>query len=289
MLIHLIADYGVNDLAFNEVVHKLLILDQSLLVYPLSVPPFSTIATGFCIGQLALDFCPGSCIYSNTAPRKDDANGRSHNAGEFFVYAELDNGMQILTVNSGYSLSFVKNNIKKLHRVSVSNHGSQFRSRDNFPQAVVGILQGNQDFIGEQIDPATIPDIPKSRVAWIDGYGNIKTTIRQSEVKLQPGQEIQIDLNTTKHIAKYAGGAFEVHEGDLALAPGSSGGDDRFLEIFLRGGNARRLFHKARVEQHIGLRPYAYACVPEESIIKVNAKNSPQSTLPDDDDEDDDN
>jgi len=257
MFIHLIADYGNNDLAFNEVVHRLKYHYPGIDVMPLSVPPFSTLATGFAIAQLALFPIKDAAIYSNTAPRKDDKSARAKNRGEGFVYAKLKNGMCVMAVNSGYSFSFVKPEIESLHVVNVANDGSQFRSRDNYPQAVAELLRGNQDYIGPAIDPEIIPEVPQNKVAWVDGYGNIKTTIRQSEVNFKPGELIQIILNTTKLTAWYAAGTFEVHEGDLAFAPGSSGGEDRFMEIFLRGGSARRSFHKVRVEQSIEFRRFA--------------------------------
>lgn len=257
MFIHLIADYGNNDLAFNEVVHQLKHFNPDAQVMPLSVPPFSTLATGFAIAQLSLYPVKDVAIYSNTAPRKDDKAARAKNSGEGFVYARLKNGMQIMAVNSGYSFSFVKKDIEALHQVNVANDGSQFRSRDNYPKAVVELLRGNQEFFGKELDiDDVIPDVPHNRVAWVDGYGNIKTTIRQSEVDFKPGELIQIILNTTKLTAWYAAGTFEVHEGDLAFAPGSSGGEDRFMEIFLRGGSARRSFHKVRVEQPIEFRRF---------------------------------
>jgi hypothetical protein len=252
MLIHLIADYGINDLAFNEVIHRLHEFSPGVNVQPLGVPPFSTLATGFAIRQLSLRPGKEVCIYANTAPRKDKKEAREANAGEGLLYARLKNGFPIIAVNSGYCFSFIKADIEALHHVNVANDGSQFRSRDNYPKAVIGITSGDESFIGEQIDLALIPDVPKNRVAYIDGYGNIKSTIRASEVTYEPGEELKVTLNTTVRTARYAPGTFEVHEGELAFAPGSSGQDgDRYMELFLRGSSARRAFNKARVEQEI--------------------------------------
>jgi len=154
-------------------------------------------------------------------------------------------------VNSGHCFSFVRDQLEAFHEVNVSNSGSQFRSRDNYPEAVIRIMEGDQSYVGPKLDPGIIPEIPTNQVAWVDGYGNIKTTIRRSEVDFKNGELIQILLNGARRTAWFADGTFEVHEGDLAFAPGSSGGDDRFLEIFLRGGNARKSFYKARVGQEI--------------------------------------
>ncbi|MCX8008897.1 MAG: hypothetical protein N3A54_04320, partial [Patescibacteria group bacterium] len=68
MFMHLIADYGVNDPAFGEVIQKLTLLDPSVVVYPTSVPSFSTLATGFWTAQNALVHpIPKMMIYTNTA------------------------------------------------------------------------------------------------------------------------------------------------------------------------------------------------------------------------------
>ena len=66
MLIHIIADYGIGDLAFAEVVQriKLHLPDVEPVLTP--VPAFSTIAAGFCIAQLGLHASPpGTLIYHN--------------------------------------------------------------------------------------------------------------------------------------------------------------------------------------------------------------------------------
>ncbi len=251
MFLHLVADYGKNDLAFSEVITHLKMNHPHVDVFPISVPPFSTIATGFVISQIALQNVEGMGIYANTAPRKDERQARLRNAGESFLYARLKNGVPIMAVNSGYSLSFIKKEIASLYHVKISNEGSQFRSRDNFPEAVISIMKGESTHIGAPVELDSIPEPPEKCVAWIDGYGNIKTTIRLSSINYKPGDPIKVTLNTTTHQATFAPGTFEVREGELAFAPGSSGGDDRFMELFLRGSNAYKAFNKARVGQEL--------------------------------------
>jgi hypothetical protein len=56
MLVHIVADYGpTGDLAFAEVVQriKLYLPDAEPVLTP--VPPFATLAAGFCIAQLGLN------------------------------------------------------------------------------------------------------------------------------------------------------------------------------------------------------------------------------------------
>jgi hypothetical protein len=69
MLVHIIADYGQGDLAFAEVVQRIktFLPDAEPVLTP--VPPFATLAAGFCIAQLGLNEAPaGTLIYHNVAP-----------------------------------------------------------------------------------------------------------------------------------------------------------------------------------------------------------------------------
>lgn len=187
-------------------------------------------------------------IYTNTAPRKDDKGSRHKNEGEGLLYTKLKNGVQIVGVNASFCFSYVKPFIMILNIVNVANKGSQFRSRDFYPEAVVGIIRNNQKFIGDAFDPSLIPDLPQRRITWVDGYGNMKTTLRVSECKYKSGQPLIIKLNGMKRTAFFTDGTFAVREGELAFAPGSSGGEDRFMELFLRGLSAWKEFGKPHIE-----------------------------------------
>lgn len=257
-LIQLIADYGVEDPAFGEVIQKLTLLHRSARIVRTSVPPFSTISTGFWTAQYALvNPIPGMVIYTNTAPRKDIAVQRIENEGERLDYALLDNGVKIVGVNAGYCFSFVKSQIKEFYRVNVSNKGSQFRSRDFFPEAVIGLGMGDEKFLGPKLDVSMIPDVPTRRIAWIDGYGNMKTSMRQSEMNgIQVGKPILVTLGSMKRTAYYSDGSFSVREGELAFSPGSSGGKDRFMELFLRGLSAWKEMGKPNVEDEFTVEPF---------------------------------
>ncbi|RJR15081.1 hypothetical protein C4579_03370 [Candidatus Microgenomates bacterium] len=250
LFIQMIADYGVGDPAFGEVIQKLYLLERNINVVPTSVPKFSTIATGFWTYQYAIQNpVPDMMIYTNTAPRKDKKESRDKNEGERLVFAQLKNGMKIVGVNAGYCFSLVKPEIEFLYQVNVSNKGSQFRSRDFYPEAVIGIARGKDEFIGETMKKDVIPEMPPLRIGWIDGYGNIKTTSRASDFKYKSGQHLMISLNGIKRPAVFTDGSFSVREGELAFAPGSSGGSNPFIEIFLRGLSAWREFGKPRVEK----------------------------------------
>ena len=58
MLIHIIADYGIGDLAFAEVVQRIKLHLPDAETVSVPVPPFSTLAVGFCIAQLGLNVAP---------------------------------------------------------------------------------------------------------------------------------------------------------------------------------------------------------------------------------------
>lgn len=249
--IQLIADYGVGDPAFGEVIQKLQGLAPSVSVYPTSVPSFNTIATGFWTMQYATVNPTGTMIiYSNTAPRQDDKESRSDNEGEQLVYALLKNNIKIIGVNAGYCFSFVKSEIREFNHVNVVNKGSQFRSRDFFPEAVIGIANEEMKYIGPPIEKKSIPDMPHDRIAWVDGYGNIKTTMRQSDMKsYKSGTPVLVSLGSMKRTAWFSDGTFSVREGELAFAPGSSGGRDRFMELFLRGLSAWKELGKPTGEE----------------------------------------
>ena len=254
MFIHLIADYGVGDPAFGEVIQRLKSLQSDLEIYPTSVPAFSTLNTGFWIYQYGLNQHPKNMlIYANTAPRKDKKQKRDSNEGEKLMYALLDNSVKVVAVNAGYAFSFVKPHIKDFRFVNITNKGSQFRSRDFFPKAVVGIINDDPDILGKPFDIENIPDVPLNHIAHIDGYGNLKTTIRFNQVKdkFQLGQKIKIQINATILTAIFTDGSFSVQDGELAFAPGSSGFNNPFMEIFLRGGNAFLAFRKPVIESQI--------------------------------------
>ncbi len=252
--IQLVADYGVGDPAFGEVIQKLQLLAPGVRVHPTSVPAFSTLSTGFWTYQYAMvNALPGMGIYTNTAPRKDRKESRENNEGERLVYAKLKNGVQIIGVNAGYCFSFVKPFIAEFVAVNVANKGSQFRSRDFYPEAVIGILRGDAQFHGNSMPLAAIPDVPQNKIAWIDGYGNIKTSVRRSALSLEVGKPLTITLNGMKRTAFFSDGTFAVREGELAFSPGSSGGDDKFMEIFLRGLSAWKEFGKPHVEDEFSV------------------------------------
>lgn len=240
--IHLIADYGKGDPSFSEVIQRLKHEDPTITVNKTAVAPFSTIATGFWIEQLGIHnpAFEELAIYSNTAPRAEETGPRQSNAGEQLCYLELGNEIPVIAINGGYNLSFIKDWITEFRAIDAPDRGSQFRSRDYFPTRVAEIVNENFDSVGDKLSIEDIPQKPDSVVCHIDGYGNIKTSVRASE--FNPGGNITIEIASQTEEVVVRDAIFEADEGSLVIAPGSSGGEDSYLEIVHRGGSAAEIF-----------------------------------------------
>jgi hypothetical protein len=245
--LHLICDYAPGDLAWAEIVSALRVyLPDSLIVHKTTIPSFDTIATGFVLAQLALappELRPSKMlIFANTAPRKDRPDPKKANEGEGLLFARLKNGVPLVAVNSGYSLSFVRSEIEELWITDTQTEGSQFRSRDFFPRTVSMACKGDYGFLVNKLDVSNIWERPASPVvAYVDSFGNMKTSIRTKEhpvTELAPGTRVKIKIGGIVRAATVATGSFNVMEGDLAFAPGSSGHSSRYWELFTRGGSA---------------------------------------------------
>lgn len=258
-IVHVIADYAAGDLAFSEMSAALAAhLPDGWTWVQTPVESFNTVATGFTLAQLALQHVPlrprETIVYANCAPRQDAVEARQDNQGEGLLYGVLQNGVPILVVNSGFSLSFVRSDLRELWSTHASDSGSQFRSRDVFPPFVSKVAAGELDFLGERLDPVrVIPDAPVGVIGYIDSFGNLKTTYR--DMQLEDGQRVTVSINGIRRTATVATGSFSVREGDIAFAPGSSGHDCRFWEVFQRGGSAALTFGSPRVGAPVALKP----------------------------------
>lgn len=252
-LVHAIADYGPGDLAFSEMISALARhLPDDVRWHPTPVESFNTLATGFIVGQLGLvqESVP-TVIYANCAPRQDKTEARDDNEGEGLLYGKLRNGVQLLVVNSGLSLSFVREHLSELYATEVPEGGSQFRSRDVFPPFVGKVFREDLSFLKRPIDPLKIiPEVPAARIGYVDSFGNLKTTFRDGDPELEglkPGQRLDLMINGIQRTVTVQTGSFHVRQGDIAFAPGSSGFERRFWEVFQRGGSASITYGNPRV------------------------------------------
>ena len=246
VLVQVIADYGVSDLAYAEVRQRLALhLPLADVVYT-PVGPFDTLAAGFCVGQLALGEGPAKrIVYHNVAPRQDADDPRSENEGERLLAAWVGEVL-VVGAQSRYSFSFLRDEVDQLYEVVIPDTGSQFRSRDAFPSLLPRLLDRDPDVLGGAVSPDSIAAVPERLVAYVDGYGNLKTT--WADPDLAPGEEVQIRVGEVTAVAVAGEATFAVTEGDLSFAPGSSGwrrrdgSDVRWWELLRRGGNAAELF-----------------------------------------------
>jgi S-adenosylmethionine hydrolase len=259
-LIFIVGDFGAGDLAFAEIKRKIKNRVRDADIDYVTVQSYSTISTGFCIYQLALDH-DGSgengrtYIFSNTAPRRDNPNPRKQNEGEGLVYAKLKTGLEVIAVLSGCTFSFIKPMIKELRRINVDNKGSQFRSRDKYPEPLARIMNKDYSVLGEELEIGKISDPPIGRIAYVDGYGNIKLTTRVSDLRLTHGEKVRVEIGSKALFGFYVDGMFSIKEGDLSVAPGSSGpAENRFIEVSIRLGNAGKAFGSPRVEEKVSIK-----------------------------------
>ena len=99
----------------------------------------------------------------------------------------------------------------------------------------MAILRGHLAKVGSAIDIHKIPSIPPFRLASVDGYGNLKTTIKKSHLKesVLKSKVLRVTLNGYTHLAintLLPGNEGKIY--DLCLLQGSSGGKKaNYLEI----------------------------------------------------------
>lgn len=240
---HLVADYGIGDLAFAEVRQRLAVALPGAHVHATPVAAFDTLAAGFCVAQLALTDGPADrLVVHNVAPRRDEPRPRSANEGERFCVGRTPAGVLVVGPNAGWSWSFCAPELRGLCYLAVPAGGSQFRSRDVLPHVLAGLVAGHGHDIGDPVPRERVPSVPASVIAYVDGYGNLKTTLE--EPPAPSGARVLVRIGEVAATAIVTDGTFAVAEGELALAPGSSGWPTRgggrrvFYELFLRGGSA---------------------------------------------------
>ena len=202
VLLYHVDDYAAGGLEFAEItarLHYFMTNPEQVRIDDVAVPSLDTMALGFVTGQLSLAPYTGRLvIYGNCAPRRSSEKAQKNNIDHGIKYAKLKSGVEIVNVWSEYAFGFVKNQIEEFRDLNCPNEGSQFRSRDFFPKVVAQVVNEDYSALGKELDVADIPDIPHDEVAWTDGFGNVKTTMRMSDLEkmgLKPGQQVVVTLN----------------------------------------------------------------------------------------------
>ena len=258
MLIHVVADYGHGDLAFAEVSQRLALHLPGATIVATPVPAFDTISAGFCVAQLALTPGPPRVVFHNVAPRGDTRDPRPGNQGERLVCARLSDDVLAIGPNAGHSFSFLRDEALSLREVPYGTAGSQFRSRDFFPELMARIVDGDDAVLGDELPVEAVADLPANRVVYVDGYGNLKTS--WFDAPAASGDRVEVSIGGQSTVATVSDGTFEVPTGELSFAPGSSGwtnrtGEEvRFFELFLRGGSAALRFGAPRAGASVEIR-----------------------------------
>ncbi len=248
-----LTDYGpLSDMAFAEVTQRIYdeLSGMDVRVNEYSVPAFDTHQTGFMLAQTAINSRLGEdhLFFVNTAPRHDNEKPRADAAGEGLVYARLFNGVQIIAVNSGVSMSWVAAAAQDISIVNVANEGSQFRSRDFYPKVLGQIARGDSSSLTGK--KPHVPPPPEDVVAFVDGYGNLKCAIDPEKLAPLMGGFVCVEIGGARHFVRVGQSIFDVPDGYLCMAKGSSGWDlpggksYRFAEIIRRSGSAFRDFKK---------------------------------------------
>jgi hypothetical protein len=270
VLVHVVADYGSGDLAFAEVRQRLALALPDAVVHETPVAPFDTLSAGFCVAQLALTEGPAErVVVHNVAPRRDQPGPRPANEGERFCAGRTRDGVLVVGPNAGFSFSFCARELHGLCYLDIPSGGSQFRSRDLLPHALPGLIAHHRHIVAGPVPAEAVPAVPESAIAYVDGYGNLKLTLASAPVVV--GSRVLVRIGQVSATAIVGDGTFAVAEGELALAPGSSGwvcadGSRRcFLELLLRGGSAAHRFGDPPVGTPVEIQPALGAGAVERS------------------------
>ncbi len=262
-LLHVLCDYKIGGMEFGEIISQLenhLENPDAVRLHITEVPPLDTMGVGFVSAQYA--FAPHKgriVIYGNAAPRRGSSKATQTNQDQGIKYAKLKNGVEVINVNSEYAFGFMKSEIVEFRNISCPDSGSQFRSRDFFPERVAAIVDGKTAVLSEELSISDIPDVPNNLVAWTDGFGNIKTTMRKSDLDargLKSGQSVQVILNGVSMTGVIATGGFAVDRGVLAVNIGSSGYENPFVEFFLRVHHMSEKTAAVRFDYPVGGTPF---------------------------------
>ena len=285
-VLKILTDYPRDDLAHDEVHQSLVTSCVTRGLYPAnidvgSIPSLDTIAAGFKTAQLVFNSTLGygHIFHTNCAPRKNIVSVKSQ--GEKIVLGMTRSGVVLLVVNAGYTLApfydAVHAGEMTFYQTSVPDSGSQFRSRDYFPDAMADltlhlatrfaalgedkikqllkahafreILDGLA-YLGDPLNLTSFPYLPEGTVYYIDNFGNIKLNLKHYKLgHLHPvGTPLVAAIGNTVCDTVVGDAGFSAGEGVLAITSGSSGwgvgreGKAMFSEVFLRGGSAASHF-----------------------------------------------
>lgn len=177
-------------------------------------------------------------IFANTDPRLQSPEGLDQAKGADFIVAKLVSGLYVCGPNAGYGFSMIKPKMDELFIYRDLDKGSQFRSRDLYSRVsahLMDTLEHEMDL--EELHTSMIPELRGWYVGHVDNFGNIKTTIRLSDLKgtFVFGDEVKMRIHDVEKTAVFAHNLFSFPAGTLVIYPGSSGKrEDPYMEISIR-------------------------------------------------------
>jgi len=248
----LIADYGTDSLATAEAVAAIRrSTTQPFSFDVVAARSFNTLHTGFLLAQLHEHLLPnngtGTIFFLNTDPRTQTSKGVERAEGSPLVHVTLSSGAQVVTPLAGHCLSLVKPHVAQLHIIPSKAAGSQFRSRDLFPQIVGRAIDGTiAKCLGESMDRERILNAPSGyHVLHIDNYGNVKTSFTERDraaLRVEWETDVRIHLADEDVLVPLVKNIFARPAGTLVFAPGSSGDPTNpYFELSVRfAGNPQQ-------------------------------------------------
>lgn len=237
-----IADWANDTLTCQEIasaVEGFLKNPEGMKISFISSTP-STINTSFLLSQVVeseerYGRPQNTVIFENTDPRLQTRESVKKAKGAEFIIVKLKSGIFLCGPNAGFNFSLVKDKIDEIFHYEGLDKGSQFRSRDLYSRVSAHLMDSLEDELDlTEVRTDEIPTPQGYFIGHIDNYGNIKTTIRGSNVKgqFEYGDTVTVTINEITKKAKYVDNLFGGTPGELVLYPGSSGkADDPYLEV----------------------------------------------------------
>lgn len=237
-----VADWAEDSLNRQEIVSAvdgfLKDPDDMFINFVFSSP--STIHTGFLLSQVVeneerFGRPMETVIFQNTDPRIQTTESVARAKGAEFIIIKLKSGLWLCGPNAGYDFSLIKNKIEETYHYEGLDKGSQFRSRDLYARVAAHLMDNLEDEMElNESESSVIPELRGYYIGHIDNHGNIKTTIKHSDLKgkYEYGEQVELAINKVTRKAKYVDNLFGGVPGELVIYPGSSGEyQDPYLEV----------------------------------------------------------
>jgi hypothetical protein len=251
-LVHVIADYGAGDLAFGELMQRLELVLPDLDLQHTRVAPGDTLAAGYCVARLALTPGPAGRLVLH------DVAGPGRELERLCVGRTLD-GVLVAGRDAGWCWSFVIDALRGIWVLDVPARARPRDPADAMPKAVVRVLAGHGHALRDRLPRSAVPPYPSCAVAYVDGHGNLETTI--TGLPAPPGSRVLVRIGEVSAPATVAEANGAVAPGELVLAPISPGWRARssaqrpHMEVAVRGGSAAQRFGEPRPGAPISLLP----------------------------------